>query len=128
MLQKNPKQETSTAVDGPSTRPIIEPVYRLRSDFKASRNSVGFWLNEVAMHLAADWRRQLWQVWRRCLCPAALDDQEADQESNRHALAAAVQPHAASFSVRSELVMRRAAIAEWQQSGIAVRPGVVCNC
>ena len=99
-----------------------------RSNFKASRNSVGFWLNEVAMHLAADWRRQLWQVWRRCLCPAALDDQEADQESNRHALAAAVQPHAASFSVRSELVMRRAAIAEWQQSGIAVRPGVVCNC
>ena len=77
---------------------------------------------------AADWRRQLWQVWRRCLCPAALDDQEADQESNRHALVAAVQPHAASFSVRSELVMRRAAIAEWQQSGIAVRPGVVCNC
>ena len=120
--------EASAARAAEGARTAATAWARARSDFKASRNSVGFWLNEVAMHLAADWRRQLWQVWRRCLCRAALDDQEADQESNRHALAAAVQPHAASFSVRSELVMRRAAIAEWQQSGIAVRPGVVCNC
>ena len=73
----------------------------VRSNFNASRNPVGIWLKEVAMHVAAEWRGQWWQVWRRVLCPAALDDQEADQETDRHALAAEVQVHAASFSMRS---------------------------
>ena len=40
---------------------------------------------------------------------------------------AGAEVHAASFTVRSELEMRRASIAEWQLSDIAVRPAVVCN-
>jgi len=72
---------------------------------------VGFWLNDAVQPLAAELRGQWSQVSRWDLSPAAQDDREADQESDRHALAGGVQSNTASFTVRSELEMRRAVIA-----------------
>ena len=98
-----------------------------RSNFNASRNLVGFWLNDALQPRAAELRGHWWQVSRRGLSPAAQDDQEVDHGSDRHALAGGVQAHAASLIVHASEEMRGAAIDEWPRCDMAVRTGVVCN-
>ena len=84
-----------------------------RSNFNASRNRVGCWLNDAVQPLAAELRGHWWQVLPRRLSPAAQGDQEVDHGSDRHALAGGVHAHAASLIVHASEEMRGAAIDEW---------------